>query len=78
MDNVTIIRIVAGLMFLVVLPVLIIPYWMIFKKAGFSPFLSLLMIVPLVGIVVLYVVAFSRWSTTQANEQSRPNFPPPA
>lgn len=37
------------------------PFWKIFMKAGFSGWLSLLMLVPLVNLVVLYVVAFSEW-----------------
>ena len=37
------------------------PFWKIFAKAGFSPWLSLLILVPVVNLVVLYVVAFSRW-----------------
>lgn len=41
--------------------VTIIPYWFIFKKAGFSPWLCILMFVPLVNLIVLYVVAFSQW-----------------
>jgi len=62
MDNVTIIRIIAGLLFIVVLlPVVIVPYWRIFAKAGFSGWLSLLMMVPLVNLIVLYVIAFSEW-----------------
>ena len=64
MDNtsVEIIRIVTGLTFIVVLlPVVIIPYWKIFSKAGFSGWLSLLMLVPLANLIVLYVVAFSEW-----------------
>jgi hypothetical protein len=62
MDNVTVIRIVAGLMAIVVfLPIFVIPYWKIFSKAGFAGALSLLMIVPLVNLIVLYVVAFSEW-----------------
>jgi len=39
----------------------VLPYWVIYKKAGFSPALSLLMIVPIVSLVVLFVVAFSEW-----------------
>jgi hypothetical protein len=37
------------------------PFWKIFAKAGFSPWLALLVLVPLVNLIVLYVVAFSRW-----------------
>ncbi len=46
---------------LVMTVVMIIPYWFIFKKAGFSPWLCLLFFVPLANIIVLYVVAFSQW-----------------
>jgi Zn-dependent protease with chaperone function len=44
----------------------LIPYWFIFKKAGFSPFLALLMFIPLINIVMLYVLAFSRWNVVPA------------
>ena len=57
--------------------VAIIPYWFIFRKAGFSPWLSLLMVIPLVGIVVLYVVAFSQWRVAAA-PYGYPPSPPPA
>ena len=39
----------------------VLPFWQIFKKAGFSPALSLLMLVPFVSVIVLFVVAFSDW-----------------
>ena len=61
MDSTTIIRIVAGLMAILVLPIFVIPFWKIFSKAGFAGALSLLMIIPLVNLIVLYVVAFSEW-----------------
>ncbi|MFP5227438.1 MAG: hypothetical protein ACLGXA_07385 [Acidobacteriota bacterium] len=38
-----------------------IPFWFIFKKAGFSPWLCLLLLLPLVNIVMLYVLAFTEW-----------------
>jgi hypothetical protein len=41
--------------------VMLPPFWVIFKKAGFEPILSVLMLVPVVNLVVLYVVAFSQW-----------------
>lgn len=42
-------------------PIVVIPYWQIFKKAGFSPFLSILILVPIANLVVLYFIAFSDW-----------------
>lgn len=50
------------LMFLVFLP----PFRVIFKKAGFQPVLSILMLVPLVNLLLLYVVAFSEWKSGPA------------
>ena len=41
----------------------VIPFWQIYKKAGMSPALSILMIVPIVNLVMLYVLAFSQWRT---------------
>jgi len=51
------------LVLFLVLPflVVLVPFWQIWKKAGFSPLLSLLMMVPVVGIVMLYVLAFTQW-----------------
>lgn len=42
--------------------IVLVPFWKIFSKAGFSGWLSLLMLVPLVNLIVLYVIAFSNWS----------------
>ena len=33
----------------------------IFSKAGYSPLLGILMIVPLVGLITFFWFAFSRW-----------------
>jgi hypothetical protein len=39
----------------------VLPFWQIFRKAGFSPWLSLLMLIPVVNLVMLYVLAFATW-----------------
>jgi hypothetical protein len=44
------------------------PFWVIFKKAGFQPILSVLMMVPLVNLILLYVVAFSEWKAVPAQK----------
>jgi hypothetical protein len=46
----------------------IVPYWKIFEKAGFTPALSLLMLVPLVNIVVLFFLAFADWPALKKPE----------
>ena len=46
---------------LIGLAVVMVPIWFICKKAGFSPWLSLLIVVPFGGLVLLYILAFSQW-----------------
>ena len=41
--------------------VIVLPFWKIFAKAGFSGWLGLLMIIPMVNLIALYVLAFSDW-----------------
>ncbi|MBZ0225376.1 MAG: hypothetical protein WBG44_09095 [Comamonas sp.] len=41
--------------------VIVLPFWRIFAKAGFSGWLSLLMLIPMVNLIALYVLAFSDW-----------------
>lgn len=38
----------------------VVPFWQIFKKTGLPAPLSILMLVPLVNLILLYVVAFSK------------------
>ena len=49
------------LIVLIYIFILVLPFWHIFRKAGFSPWLSLLMLVPLVNLFMLYFLAFARW-----------------
>ena len=60
---------------LVMVVVTIVPYWKIFSKAGFSGWMSLLMLVPLLNLVVLYLVAFSNWNVQPTSYQQQ--VPPP-
>jgi hypothetical protein len=48
--------------------ILVTPFWMIFRKAGFHPAFSLLMMVPVANFTVLYVVAFSEWKSAPAQK----------
>jgi hypothetical protein len=49
------------LMMVVMATVMILPFWFIFSKAGYSKWLSLLMVVPFVNVLLLYFLAFSQW-----------------
>ena len=44
----------------------ILPFWFICKKAGFSPFLSLLIMVPLGNLILIYILAFADWKVIPA------------
>jgi hypothetical protein len=66
---------------LVFLAIVIIPYWFICKKAGFSPWLSLLNVIPLGNLVLIYVLAFADWKVMPAPQaywqpQQQPPMPP--
>ncbi len=45
------------------------PYWRIFKKAGFSPALSLLMLVSIANIVMIFFLAFTDWPALKNADQ---------
>ncbi len=50
-----------GLPWLIVAIIAIVPIWQICKRVGHSPWLSLLMLVPLVNLIFIYYLAFSQW-----------------
>ncbi len=58
------------------LALVIIPSWFICKKAGFNPWLSLLIAVPPGGLILLYILAFSNWKVVPAAHDRWA--PPPA
>jgi hypothetical protein len=63
---------------LVVLAIVIVPFWFICKKAGFSPWLSLLNIIPFGNLVLIYVLAFADWKVIPAPQIGwpPPSYPP--
>ncbi len=68
------------IIFLVAIAIVMIPCWFILKKAGFSPWLSLLCLFPSLGtLVLLYVLAFSDWKVVPAPQFAAypPSVPPP-
>lgn len=71
-----IVLILAPIFALVITAILVFPYWFIWKKAGFSPWLSLLMFIPMVNLVMLYVLAFSEWKVVPVPQPALPYSPP--
>ena len=63
----------------VALAIILIPFWFICKKAGFSPWLTLLNIIPLGNLVLIYVLAFAEWKVVPAAQlaSNPPPYQPP-
>jgi hypothetical protein len=64
--------ILIAILIMIALVVTILPSWYICKKAGFSPWLSFLHILPFGTLIYLYVVAFSVWKVVPVPVASVP------
>ncbi len=68
------------ILILIGIAIVLIPSWFICKKAGFSPWLSLLCLIPSLGtLVLLYILAFSDWKVAPVVAQAwapQPPYPP--
>ena len=65
--------------YIVVVALIMVPCWFILKKAGFSPWLALMCIVPSLGtLVLLYVLAFAQWKVMPVPQMGyAPPYPQP-
>jgi glycopeptide antibiotics resistance protein len=67
---------------ILIMAAIIFPFWFILKKAGFSPWLSLINIIPFGTLVLLYILAFGEWKVIPAPlaqlpwQPPQPPFPP--
>ncbi len=70
---------VMPLFILAALAIVILPMRFICTKSGFSPWLSLLNVIPIGGLILFYVLAFSDWKVGPAPQPTWqvPPFPPP-
>jgi hypothetical protein len=66
-----------GLFVIVALGIVIVPFWFICKKAGFSPWLSLLNLIPVGNIILIYVLAFAEWKVAPLPPPGWAPVPPP-
>lgn len=56
---------------LVAIVFVVVPYWRIFKRAGFAAALSLLMLIPFVNVALLYWFAFADWPGLKQGENAK-------
>jgi hypothetical protein len=72
-----------GIVFLVVFLFSLLINFMIFKRTGMNPWLSLLMLVPIANFIMLLILAFTEWPVQRALRMCRsqagsgPSYPPP-
>ena len=52
-----------------------LPFWFICRKAGLPPWLALLALVPLGGVILPFILAFIRWPALDACDQTAGNPP---
>jgi heme/copper-type cytochrome/quinol oxidase subunit 2 len=69
MDSSDVGLIVAIVVGVVVVLFLFSIWWKIFKKAGYSGALGLLMYIPIINIIMLLILAFSKWPIQRQLEQ---------
>jgi hypothetical protein len=50
-----------GFFWLIGAVIAVVPIWRICKRVGYSPWLSLLVVIPLVNLIFIYYLAFSQW-----------------
>lgn len=50
-----------GLTWLIFLVIGVAPFWRICTRVGHSPWLSLLILVPLINLIFIYWLAFAEW-----------------
>jgi len=68
------------ILIVIAIAVVMVPCWFILKKAGFSPWLALLCVVPSLGtLVLLYILAFAEWKVVPSPQAAAfpPPYPPP-
>jgi hypothetical protein len=52
------------------------PFWRIFSKAGFTGWLAIGMLFPLVNLILLFYLGFAEWPALQkVNSQAGPEVP---
>ena len=47
----------------------VIPFWRICTRVGHSPWLSLLILIPMVNLIFLYILAFGEWPELRGTSQ---------
>lgn len=62
---------VSPIVYIIVAIIIVVPLWKIFRKAGFNPALSLLVLIPFFGMLITTVIlAFVTWPVIKSSEKN--------
>jgi hypothetical protein len=50
-----------GVSWIIVAVIAVVPFWRLCARIGYSPWLSLLILLPLINLIFIYFLAFSEW-----------------
>ena len=53
---------------LIVGVVTVLPFWKICQKAGLTPALSLLLLIPFINLIAIYYIAFADWPALRGKQ----------
>lgn len=56
---------------------LMIPWFFIYKKAGFHPAMGCLMFIPIVNLVMMFILAFTEWPIEREMQNLKRSLPGP-
>jgi len=55
--------------------VAMVPWFFIYKKAGFHPAMGCLMFLPIVNLVMMFILAFTEWPIERELQSLKGSFP---
>ena len=55
---------------LLFLAIFVLPFWRICTKAGYSGWLSLLVLIPLANVIFVYFLGFSEWPSLRGDKST--------
>jgi uncharacterized membrane protein YhaH (DUF805 family) len=61
-----------GFTWIIFAVIAVVPFWRLCARVGYSPWLSLLILVPLVNIIFIYFLAFSEWPSQKSAATAGP------
>lgn len=57
-----------GIWMFVVGIIVVFPFWKICQKAGLTPVISLLLLIPLINLVTIYYIALTEWPALRGKQ----------